>query len=163
MTAPDWRTHSRARELVADMDEPYEQSWIDEATGFKCEAKRHSSLGHWCGYVGVPLSHPWHGKHYDNIHVYVHGGLTYANGHYGGALEALGAVADGREDVDMTWWVGFDCAHAGDFAPYNLTMEMAGVPHHAIDGETYRDIEYVRAEIRRLCLEAAKVGDSGTL
>lgn len=44
-------------------DEPDKKQWRDEATGLPCLAVRGPG-GHWCGYVGVGPSHPWHGKSY---------------------------------------------------------------------------------------------------
>lgn len=60
--------------------EPDKLQWPDEATGLPCLAVRHASLGHWCGYVGVPPEHPWAGHTYDSdVEVDVHGGLTFAD------------------------------------------------------------------------------------
>lgn len=49
-----------------------------------------------CGYVDVPQGHPMHGKHYDDVAVDVHGGLTYS------------------ESEGDAWRFGFDTAHFGD-------------------------------------------------
>lgn len=59
-------------------DEPDKAQWQDQATGFACLAVRSSHSGHWCGYVGVPQSHPTFGKNYDDVDVQVHGGLTFS-------------------------------------------------------------------------------------
>lgn len=56
-------------------------------------ALNHSWL---CGYVALPKGHPLYGKHYDDLTIKCHGGLTYSK----------------FEDND--WVIGFDCAHAGD-------------------------------------------------
>ena len=40
---------------------------------------RHLSMFTLNGYVGVPKTHPFWGKHYDNVNVQIHGGLTFAN------------------------------------------------------------------------------------
>ena len=64
----------------------------------------HNEIGYRCGYVRVPMGHSWHGKHYDDLAVDVHGGLTFSE-------------PDKPCDVDRpdnAWWFGFDCAHAGD-------------------------------------------------
>src|SRR5258707_18375 len=34
--------------------------WVDPATGLDCMLIR-GGMGAWCGYVGVPKEHPWHG------------------------------------------------------------------------------------------------------
>lgn len=38
--------------------------WVDPATGLDCMANR-GPMGNWCGYVGVPPSHPWHNIPYN--------------------------------------------------------------------------------------------------
>jgi hypothetical protein len=43
--------------------EPDEATWTDEATGYQCVAAR-GPHGAWCGYVGVPKTHPAHGLDY---------------------------------------------------------------------------------------------------
>jgi len=60
-------------------------------------------LGHRCGYVKLPEDHPWYGKHYDDIDVRIHGGLTFA-----------GELACGCSELDSGFWIGFDCAHCYD-------------------------------------------------
>lgn len=89
-----------------------------------------------CGYVRVPAGHPWHGKGYDDVVAEVHGGLTYANGSNDGA-----------------WWVGFDCAHAGDAPDPDLPAEYR-YPN-SWGGDVVRTQEYVKAECRSLCEQAA--------
>lgn len=50
------------------------------------------------GYVGLPKWHAWYGKHYDDIPVGVHGGLTFS---------------DLYEEEDL-WVIGFDTNHYMD-------------------------------------------------
>lgn len=151
---------------------PYPHVWLDEPDreefrheGFDCLLNR-NPMGAWCGYVAVPEGHPIHGKHYDEVDVEVHGGLTYAHKCQGTICHA---VAEGEDD-DRLWWFGFDCAHAWDLVPAadkasdpetralysqggilgqdwsNLTiMDVGFVPP-----VTYRDINYVRAEAKSL-------------
>ena len=78
---------------------------------------------HLCGYVQVPETHSLYKTDYNDCELSVHGGLTY-----------------GAEAKAPFWgyWIGFDCAHSGDFSP-----------RIAILG-TYRDIDYVQAECERL-------------
>jgi len=105
-------------------------------------------IGYRCGYVRVPLGHPWHGKDYDSVEPYpdVHGGLTFAE-----------ADTDcGKGGEDSAWWLGFDCAHAGD-APdpdlpgYDARMVLPGYD------STVRTTEYVADECRKLAGQAAAV------
>lgn len=54
------------------------------------------------GYIGLPKDHPWYGKHYDDIDVDVHGGLTYSEDH------------KPKHEPDGLWWIGFDTGHYQD-------------------------------------------------
>jgi len=129
-------------------DEPDKVYWVDDDTDLDCLIVR-NRLGALCGYVGVPPTHPWHGKDYDDVPAEVHGGLTYADRCQPAENEAAGIChvpAAGRsEDV---WWLGFDTAHACDRLPW-----MGGVFG---DGE-YRDIAYVTAEVVSLAKQAGGV------
>lgn len=100
-----------------------------ESYGYKCEIKRHPSLGHLCGYVYIPKSHPLWGKGYYELYeididIDVHGGLTFAG-------------QSGDE-----WVFGFDCAHYGDFVPGMGSMHLGD--------ESYRDMAYVTKETKGL-------------
>lgn len=64
--------------------------------------------GYGNGYVVIPNGHPLHGKHYDDIDVNVHGGLTFSE-------SANNLEWDEIEEEDKDGWVvGFDTAHFGD-------------------------------------------------
>lgn len=107
--------------------------------------------GYRCGYIRIPPGHPWHGKGYDDIEPYpdVHGGLTFAEPD----------TDCGKGGEDNAWWLGFDCAHAGD-APdpelpgYDARMSFAYL------GETVRTTDYVAAECRNLIVQAAACASS---
>lgn len=58
-------------------------------------------LGHRCGYVLVPHTHLLYEKDYEECCISCHGGLSYSS------HELCGTTYSG-------WWIGFDCAHAGD-------------------------------------------------
>lgn len=109
------------------------QEYRDEATGLRCRIWKHPTLGHLCGYVEVPRGSPLHGMRSNariaeddgrmrlDVLAPAHGGLTYS----------------GEMGPDGTWWLGFDCGHAGDmtstYAKYGWRPE-----------GTYRTSEYVR-------------------
>ncbi len=112
--------------------------------GLACLLHR-NTFGAWCGYVGVPPGHPWHGKSYDDVDVRVHGGLTYANG----CAEHLCHVPAPGEP-DALHWFGFDCNHAFDYAP-GLGLE--GIRR---DGQVYRDVNWVRRETEQLAEQLAE-------
>lgn len=60
--------------------EPDKIQWKDEVTSLPCLIVRNSS-GALCGYVGVPNTHPLHGKDFDDVQdLKVHGGLTFSRG-----------------------------------------------------------------------------------
>lgn len=109
-----------------------DQSWT--AHGLQCRTVRHPSLGHWCGYVGLPVDHPDHSKDYYSVDVDVHGGLTFARENAP------------NEKPDGNWWFGFDTAHVGDLVP--------GMRSHFKD-ETYKDAAFVVAETNSLAAQLA--------
>lgn len=153
-------------------DEPDKIQWTDAETGLPCLVKRHSSLGHLCGYVGVSEGHPAFEKDYDDVRVAggsedgwpdVHGGLTYA-AHCEEGDEAM-AICHIPEpgQPDHVWWLGFDCAHSGDLSPAMAARDRArfeetGDPLWApLAGheEKYRTVDYVRRECASLARQLA--------
>lgn len=136
-----------------------------ESSGLTCWMRRHPNLGSWCGYVGVPRSHPLHGLHYDDALLdgieSPHGGLTFSD-------DWLDSEAD-------LWWFGFDCGHSGDrspgleamirrvrdpeFAEFEAHEEESGV--HRRWRETYRDLNYVYGECERLAEQLRAAAELG--
>lgn len=106
-----------------------------EVFGFKCQAKRHDSMGHLCGYITVCADHPWHSLEYSGIDARVHGGLTYS------------------QNSSTSSKHGFDCAHAGDLVPK--------MNHLANDdsGDTYKGMGYVVGELIKLAKQAKEASD----
>lgn len=132
------------------MQEPDKVEWC--AHGLVCLAVRHESLGHWCGYVGVPPGHPAYGKE-GSLDVLVHGGLTYArpcdvrNKEHG-----VCHVARPGEPEPL-FWLGFDCAHAGDLSPaLAQRLRYLGLPSAR---GAYRTLPYVRGECALLAAQLA--------
>jgi len=76
---------------------------IWEKDGLVFSIVQHPTLKHYCGYVRFP-KRPVKEKGYGGILVYVpvHGGITYA-----------------KESEDGSMVYGFDCAHCGDWSPFN--------------------------------------------
>jgi hypothetical protein len=131
------------------------------------------SNGFRCGYVKVEPGHPWHGKPYQDLQsVKVHGGLTFGQ---------PDEPCD-KGGTDDGWWLGFDCGHLGDEPDPKLPQDgniryanafpgmpglvndfMAGMMEIADDvcskprdvPEGVRSQEYVEAECRKLCEQAA--------
>jgi hypothetical protein len=160
--------------------EPDKVQWIDEATGLDCLIVR-GPAGAWCGYVGLPPGHPWHGVDYGQCTLgeqcpnagdeypscyehepqgltEVHGGLTFAAYCQEGAEEhgVCHIPAEGRPD--RVWWLGFDCAHSGDLCPkYDKYFKDRGIGHEP-GYETYRDRDYVRREVTALAAQLSEKG-----
>ena len=100
--------------------------------GYPCKIMRIPDLLHLCGYVGIPKDHPYYGKDDYDLEglLDVHGGVSFA-----------AAPIEDEKHKDL-WWIGFDCAHAGDLWPGRSNL---GFP-----GSTYKDINYVREETKKL-------------
>jgi len=142
-------------------DEPDKKQWVDQETHLPCLIVRSRVTGSLCGYVGVPASHPWYGKSYNDIHqeyeVTVHGGLTFAGTCDGEPRGVCHIVEDGEDD--NVWWVGFDCAHAWDLTPSSVAIMRAiydakGEFYHRRIDDIYRDETYVADCIRLLAAQA---------
>lgn len=120
-------------------NEPNRAEW--EHAGLPCIAHR-GGAGAWCGYVGVPPGHPFHGKGYEEIESQIgaHGGLTYAEKCAGHICH----VAKPGEPDDV-WWFGFDCAHAGDLMPSPCRRDLFS--HYE---EHYWTLAEVQEETNRL-------------
>lgn len=111
--------------------------------------------GYRCGYVRVPVGHPWHGKSYHDVDADAHGGLTF---------DEPDEPCD-KGGPDNAHWFGFDCAHAGDAPDPALPgcgnresvedfFSIWGI--HSDGGGTVRTQEYVEAECRSLCEQAQR-------
>lgn len=94
-----------------------------EHNGVQCLVRRYDKSRWWVGYIRVEPNHPWHGKHYTELAVSVHGGLTFSREH---------------ED-HVGYWVGFDCGHHNDFHPADPSF-----------GGIWRDKAYVMQQCRDL-------------
>lgn len=125
------------------MTEPDKLQWQDEATKLPCLIVRGS--GALCGYVGVSKGHPYFGREYQYIEddIEIHGGLTYTNK----CQYFICHEVEEGEDENV-WWIGFDCAHAGDYLP--------GAHNSFLDG-IYRDISYVKAEVKELARQLHEI------
>jgi hypothetical protein len=139
-------------------DEPDRVDFVH--AGFACMALRRDTMGNWCGYVGVPREHPAYGKDYNDVDVEVHGGLTYAN-----HCQAPICHVPEPGMPDDVFWLGFDCAHAGDLSPaMEARMRAYNIP--TLQGrefgafrEVYRDLPYVRAEIESLAEQLRAIAE----
>jgi hypothetical protein len=124
-----------------------------EDRGFKCRVVKIPHLGHLCGYVGLPESHKYFNKDMDAIDIYCHGGITYS-----------------EKEKDGLYWIGFDCAHAGDLVPGLVDFKISDLKNDspemmkALDliedtmGKlkfpeiigTYKNLDYVKRELKEI-------------
>jgi hypothetical protein len=144
-------------------DEPDRVEWRDGRTGLTCLVLRHRKFGSWCAYVAVPPGHPLHGRDYgdaDVLDIYAHGGLTFAGPCMDDDRPKVEQVCHVPEpgEPDDVWWFGFDCNHAGDYAP---GMVAAGIEPWR-DDVVYRDLGYVQGQCELLAWHLAAARSAGT-
>lgn len=162
-------------------NEPDSVDFWDEATGYPIAIRRVKSMGHLCGYIGVPEHHPWNGRNYNQnvpapkdamereVSVDEMGVINLVCGAHladpesnsypidllvrcHGGLTYSNNAKNFRDDR-APWWFGFDCAHAGDFQPGMQELRGGlGLPR---DDEEYRDIEYVKSAARKAAADLA--------
>jgi hypothetical protein len=125
-------------------DEEPEDRFEFRYKGFPCLLVRGGS-GAWCGYVGLPPGHKYHGVEDGDIpwdDARVHGGLTYSAGCREDS--PICHIPQPGESDDV-WWLGFDCAHAGD--------QMPSMPYRSISLDqfsVYRTKDYVIRQVKKL-------------
>lgn len=136
-------------------NEPDKVQWQDQETGLPCLAVRHRVTGNWCGYVGVPPEHPWHGRDYSDIHepLEVHGGLTFSDACSGGPEDTAICHVPGEGEPDHAWWFGFDCGHCYDLSPgMEAYHREIGLIDFGVQ-KKYRTLEYVKNQCHQLALQ----------
>ena len=104
--------------------------------------------GYRCGYVRVPKGHPWHGSDNEEVPAIMHGGCTFAEAD----------VSCDKPGDDDAWWIGFDCAHAGDAPDSSLKVKSSRRDTFLFnwpDDGIVRDQKYVESECRSICKQAA--------
>lgn len=127
--------------------------------GFRCVIIG-SYMGHRCGYIAIPKNHKLYEKHYDDIDIDVHGGLTYSEYSRGGYPV---------ETKEQVWWIGFDCAHYCDAKDLDLIKSfgeenkeiktMLEVEAKYPTGGDVRTMEYVENQL----IEAVKQIEEGEI
>ena len=124
-----------------------ESSFLDFTyKGYACRIIRNLVMFHLMGYVALERGHAFYGVSDYDINISVHGGMTYAS------LGRPNAVVKDtmtnklcyievpyRNEPKDAWWIGFDCAHAGDTIP-----AMPGISDKM---DTYKNIEFVKKEL----------------
>jgi len=138
-------------EGVWDQEED-ELEWEDQRTGYVCKVRR-NAVGALCGYVRIPFWHEDYKKGERQMEdVYTaHGGITYVGN---------------MENVFLDWWIGFDCAHLGDYAPGLNMPYIKALSDNARreagrdfqlrpdeDPDNYKTMTWVIAEVERLAAQ----------
>lgn len=122
--------------------------WTDEATGLTCRY-RTGPMGNWVGYVALPTNHCWHSIHHSELgFVRVHGRVTFS-GEW--------------DDAPGVWWIGFDCAHFGDyldFAPDMMTLFEKMDPKSPQHSWTEAEVEAECVRLAKQILDADNRGKS---
>lgn len=142
------------------------------------------AMGHRCGYVRVPESHPWAGRGYSDP--------AWSESGWPGVKAAIrrwikrepvkadwenqiasvvrvhgGLTYDGELPIDMSdepgHWLGFDCAHAWDLRDPSLMSARYRDLHEKYGDVDYgdshiRDANYVQRETEYLARQIAAVG-----
>lgn len=130
------------------MGHKVEKIW--EVNGLTCVVLA-TNMGHRCGYVGVPNTHPLYEKNYNGLDLRVHGGLTYSDSN----LKNYPI----EKSNQMLWFFGFDCAHTGDARDFELMSEeykkvYSNQIFRSIDGYgTVKTLEYCIIECESLALQ----------
>lgn len=159
-------------------DEPDKIQWKDEETGLPCLIKR-GPAGAWCGYVGLAPGHSFYEKDYSFVYemvgwdeLSVHGGLTYSDHCAEGPEESGICHVPEPGEPDNVWWLGFDCSHSFDLSPaskarerqrYEETGDPIWLPFPGSEQETYRTVDYARAETRSLARQLAQTSVEGSV
>lgn len=86
-----------------------------------------------CGYVELHEGHPWRELAPWDVPASVHGGVSFA----------------GRLRSREGYWIGFDCAHAGDAMPM--------IDDRMIDGRVW-SVDEVAEEVERLAEQVREAG-----
>lgn len=143
------------------INEPNKVHWIDEESGYDCLIRR-TVCGALCGYVGIKENHSFYKKGHDLLNggVAVHGRLSYSD--LCQEDEKVTGICHLSENEDKVWWFGFDCDHGYDLLPCRRPQHIDAI--HALydtidslfnaelyaNDQTYKDINYVKNEIKSL-------------
>ena len=162
METIEYRTKDKSDWLRGPWDsEPDKVQFPDPDTGLPCLLHRGPS-GHWCGYVGVAKDHLAFEMPYDKLDakwdIDVHGGLTFSSFckekpvELGEPDESEGIChVPGPDDPERVWWLGFDCAHSGDYTGMSTGQSYVAQDYDNI----YRTADYVKEQCALLAKQLA--------
>lgn len=154
----------------SSVDVKIDQEWMSEPDrvdcvymGYQCIISRDNITGSLCGYVGIVEGHPYFGVDYDDLHIDVHGGLTFSE--FGGSIfenndqwMKLYYKDEFNADGKKLWWVGFDCCHYNDVLPM-INCNALGNTDLGIFGDSasYKNMHYVTDQVFKIvrqCISA---------
>lgn len=141
--------------------------------GLICFLRRHR-WGYWCGYVGVPPDHPFHGWDTDDFQslpvtmLEDEREITYTG-------TARNLWPSDEPLLIGSYFIGFSCGDAYDLTPKSMAMlqrfvaslraEEEPLTHRRVDFPDprvellpYRTIEYARGQLERLAELLARIG-----
>lgn len=148
----------------------------DVMSGFKVLAVRNRRKA-WCGYVGLPSTHPLFGKSYsDRVPVADRSSIQVDKaGPISLFIEALqeddGCVAldvlfnvhggitysgDTWPARDGLWYFGFDCCHCDDLSPQDVFFSFTENLWRLEGDRQYRSLEYVKNELALFAAQLEK-------
>lgn len=148
-------------------NEPDFVKWHCYETGLLCIIRRNRS-GTLCGYVCVEKTNAYYkydpNGGYENRsklpYLDAHGGITWGDYCFS-YLETDDGKDFGVYHDDYFkhwipngkhWWLGFDCAHSGDFCPTDRSFSGYD-PYNQYDGSQYRNLAYVRKQCESLATQ----------
>lgn len=91
-------------------------------------------------YVKIPKKHPYFGKNYNLMDIYVHGGLTYSNS----------KLWISKVDVKSGWFIGWDYAHLGDFCGFEEMLDFSS-------DEKKWTTEEIKEEVLEVCKQLKRM------
>ena len=105
--------------------------------GIECVIMRMPRIKCLYGFIGFEEGHSYYRKDITLEDLQVHGGITYTG------MSLIDGTKSGK------WWIGFDTAHTGDLIPL-MCEKTPGYETFFRNGPVYRNLEYVRTEIKKL-------------
>ena len=105
---------------------------------------------HPCAYVEIPKEHEYFEKHYDEIGLDCHGGVTYSEPHLIFHEYSPKYNCEVKTRITDTWIIGWDYAHLGDYYPSSVGSAMGDRKWRTED--VFNDVKYAINQLNGECL-----------